>query len=160
MKIVLRKIGIAMLILLSFVHNTTILVSIGCTPTLIFHGREPTTALEMRFRRQTLKIHEPEMILRMKFKMFWLSYTPQLETRLWKHTTNMVTIMTEKHLHHFWKSSFCLLLNSKLVNVKEQILNKMASSTEWRRYWQITITFFAKRTLISHSVRIEFGWDR
>ena len=59
-----------MLILLFFVHNTTNHVSIECTLTIIFHGREPTTALEMRFRRRSLKIDEPDMTSRMKLKLF------------------------------------------------------------------------------------------
>ena len=54
MKIVLRRIGIYMLILV-FVHNTTYHVSIGWSPTLVFHRREPATALEMRLCRQTLR---------------------------------------------------------------------------------------------------------
>lgn len=33
-----------------FVHNTTYHSSIGCTPSLLFHGREPLTPLELRFR--------------------------------------------------------------------------------------------------------------
>jgi hypothetical protein len=39
----------------AFVHNTTFQTSIGCTPTLLFHGREPVKPLDMRFANPTMK---------------------------------------------------------------------------------------------------------
>ena len=37
-----------------FCHNTAYHSSIGCTPSLLFHGREPLTPLEIRFRSEKL----------------------------------------------------------------------------------------------------------
>ena len=40
-----------------FVHNTSYYASIGCTPTFMFHGRQPITPLDLRFNNkiQTLE---------------------------------------------------------------------------------------------------------
>ena len=46
--------------LATFIHNTSYYSSIGCTPSLIFHGRQPTKPLDLRFktnRLQSMKIN-------------------------------------------------------------------------------------------------------
>ena len=35
-----------------FCHNSSYHTSIGCTPSLLFHGREPLTPLDLRFRSE------------------------------------------------------------------------------------------------------------
>ena len=35
--------------LATFIHNTSYHTSIGCAPTVIFHGRDPVTLLDIRF---------------------------------------------------------------------------------------------------------------
>ena len=39
----------------TFVHNTSYHVSIGCTPTYLFHGRKPLKSLDVRFNLWTLQ---------------------------------------------------------------------------------------------------------
>ena len=41
--------------LATFVHNTSYHVSIGCTPTYLFHGREPVKPLDVRFNLKTIQ---------------------------------------------------------------------------------------------------------
>ena len=41
--------------LATFVHNTSYHVSIGCTQTYLFHGREPVKPLDVRFNFRTLQ---------------------------------------------------------------------------------------------------------
>ena len=38
-----------------FIHNTSYYSSIGCTPSLLFHGREPVKPLDLKFKNNTLK---------------------------------------------------------------------------------------------------------
>ena len=41
--------------LAAFVHNTPYHVSVGCTPTYLFHGREPVEPLDVRFNLKTIQ---------------------------------------------------------------------------------------------------------
>ena len=40
--------------LATFIHNTSYQSSIGCPPSSLFHGREPTKPIDLRFRSHTL----------------------------------------------------------------------------------------------------------
>ena len=42
-----------------YIHNTSNYSSNGCTPSLLFHGREPIKPLDLRFKYQTIKKLEP-----------------------------------------------------------------------------------------------------
>ena len=44
----------------AYAHNIRYHASIGCTPSFIFHGREPFGALEFRFNTQNLQNKQPE----------------------------------------------------------------------------------------------------
>ena len=41
-----------------FIHNTSYYSSIGCTPSLLFHGREPVKPLDIRFKNRQIRRHE------------------------------------------------------------------------------------------------------
>ena len=41
--------------LAAFIHNTLYHTSIGCSPTVIFHGQEPVKPLDLRFSRKALE---------------------------------------------------------------------------------------------------------
>ena len=45
--------------LATFIHNTSYHFAIGCSPTVIFHGREPIKPLDVRFGNTTLERLEP-----------------------------------------------------------------------------------------------------
>ena len=55
--------------LATFVHNTSYHVSIGCTPTYLFHGREPVKPLDVRFNLRTLRTLKPDMNLLVRCKI-------------------------------------------------------------------------------------------
>ena len=42
-------------ILATFIHNTSYYSSIGCSPSAIFHGREPIKKLDLRFSTKALE---------------------------------------------------------------------------------------------------------
>ena len=41
-----------------FVHNTTYHTSIGCTPTFLFHGSQPTSQFDLRFNNKMIQTLE------------------------------------------------------------------------------------------------------
>ena len=46
--------------LAAYIHNTSYYSSIGCTPTSIFHGREPIKPLDIRFNRKNNQQFDPK----------------------------------------------------------------------------------------------------
>ena len=44
----------------TFCHNTSYHSSIGCTPSLIFHGRHPLTPIDLRFRADQIAEMKPK----------------------------------------------------------------------------------------------------
>ena len=42
-----------------FIHNTSYSSAIGCSPTLVFHGREPHKPLDVRFNIKTIQAAMP-----------------------------------------------------------------------------------------------------
>ena len=45
--------------LAAFIHNTSYHFAIGCSPTVLFHGREPFKPLDLRFNNTALERHRP-----------------------------------------------------------------------------------------------------
>ena len=46
--------------LATYIHNTSYYTSIGCSPTAIFHGREPVKPLDVRFNNKAIKTLDPK----------------------------------------------------------------------------------------------------
>ena len=44
----------------TYIHNTSYYTSIGCSPTAIFHGREPVKPLDVRFNNKAIKTLDPK----------------------------------------------------------------------------------------------------
>ena len=74
--------------LATYIHNTYY-TSIGCSPTAIFHGREPVKPLDVRFNNKAIKTLDP------KFD-FVNKSLQKINLHSLKATTNIALIMTLK----------------------------------------------------------------
>ena len=105
-----------------FVHNTSFHRTIGCTPSLLFHGRQPRTALDLRFQNKELK------------KMTTMyDFTTQIQDDLNERFSEVRDSTLRAYYqyrqyydrkaaaHPLQKLSFCLLLNPKLVKSTDQM---------------------------------------
>ena len=102
--------------LATFIHNTSYHFAIGCSPTVLFHGREPIKPLDVRFGNTTLERLEPTN-----------EYVQTLQDAMLKkfdETKQRLTIMYNKNRAYYDykadaqplpKFSYCLLLNPKLM---------------------------------------------
>ena len=105
-----------------FVHNTSFHRTIGCTPSLLFHGRQPRTASDLRFQNKELK------------KMTTLyDFTTQIQDDLNERFSEVRDSTLRAYYqyrqyydrkaaaHPLKKLSFCLLLNPKPVKSTDQM---------------------------------------
>ena len=82
-----------------FIHNTSYSSAIGCSPTLVFHGREPHKPLDVRFNIKAIQAAMPS--------------SDFLVTMYHKYRSYYDDKAEAKPLELF---SYCLLLNPRLVN--------------------------------------------
>ena len=100
-----------------FAHNTTYHKAIGCPPSLLFHGREPYTSVDLRFNtsRQTLPNNHYDYISKLHSRMSELFVAAR---------QNMVTSYHQNRKYYDRKCaasplelhSYCLLLDPKVTN--------------------------------------------
>ena len=118
-----------------FVHNTSYHSSIGCTPTYLFHGRQPITPLDLRFNNKVIQNLETKY-----------QFTNALQDRMNEvfSAARDATITAYNKYRHFYdrkasaaplkKHKFCLLLNPKLTNVNDQMGKSL---TKWLPLYRI-----------------------
>ena len=125
--------------LATFVHNTSYHVSIACTPTYFFHGREPIKPLDVRFNLRTLQN------LKTRY-----DFTRSMQDRMNEvfSAARDATITAYSKYRHFFdrkanaaaltKHRSCLLLNPKLSNVNDHIGKSLAKWLPLYRVEQTT----------------------
>ena len=106
----------------AFVHNTSFHRTIGCTLSLLFHGRQPRTASDLRFQNEELK------------KMTTMyDFTTQIHDDFYEHFSKVRDSTLRAYYqyrqyhdrkaaaHPLKKLSFSLFLNPKLVKLNDQM---------------------------------------
>ena len=105
-----------------FVHNTSYHTSIGCTPSLLFHGREPITPIDIRFQtsRKTLPSNDYMLITSLHSRMSELFSTAKENIirsyQKYKCYYDRKCAATPLELH-----SYCLLLDPKIVESNKHL---------------------------------------
>ena len=118
-----------------FVHNTAYHASIGCTPTFLFHGRQPHSQLDLRFDNKLLQTLETSY-----------EFTSTLQDKMNEvfSLARDATITAYNKYRHFYdrkasaaplkKHSFCLLLNPKLSNTNDHMGKSL---TKWLPLYRV-----------------------
>ena len=100
----------------TFIHNTSYYSSIGCCPSTIFHGREPTKPLDLRFSTKALEIATANAD--------FVTALQDAKLEKFKETKDNVSSYHRYRGYYDQKAlaqplvlhSFCLLLNALLTN--------------------------------------------
>ena len=114
--------------LAAFVHNTSYHVSIGCTPTYLFHGREPVKPLDVRFNLKTIQNLETryEFTSSMQDRMNEV-FSAACDARITAYNKYRTFYDRKANAAPLSKHRYCLLLNPKLATVNDHMgksLNK------------------------------------
>ena len=100
-----------------FIHNTSYSSAIGCSPTLVFHGREPHKPLDVRFNIKAIQAAMPSsdflVTLQDAMTQQFSRVKEKLVTMYHKYRSYYDDKAEAKPLELF---SYCLLLNPRLVN--------------------------------------------
>jgi hypothetical protein len=100
----------------TFVHNTTYHTALGCTPSHLFHGREPHGALDMRFGNANLRQYDPQYPVNID--------TQSRMLELFEHQKeNAITTYNKYRTYYDQKADakplavndYCLLLNPRVI---------------------------------------------
>ena len=103
--------------LAAYIHNTSYYSSIGCTPTAIFHGREPIKPLDLRFSNTAIKRLDPKSDFVIELQDAMQQKFAETKSRLIHSYHQYRKYYDEKALAHPLKlHSYCLILNPKLTN--------------------------------------------
>ena len=102
--------------LAAFIHNTSFHSTIGCSPTALFHGREPIKPLDVRFNNRMIERFSPnsEYVFALQDAMHkkFSETKEKLTTMYNKYRTYYDHKAEAKPLGTF---SYCLLLNPRLM---------------------------------------------
>ena len=118
--------------LATFIHNTSYLSSIGCTPTSLFQGREPIKPIDLRFRSLTLAQKE----LTSDYLVDLQDSSPEK----FSHAKSRLLDAYHKYRTHFDRKAaakplvqkeYCLLLNPSLMTQSDFAAK---SCTIWLSY--------------------------
>ena len=102
--------------LATYIHNTSYYSSIGCSPTSIFHGREPIKPLDVRFNKS---------IKTLDLKSDFVTEIQDAMQKLFSETKINLIHRYHQYRRYFDEKaaaqplnlfSFCLILNPKLMN--------------------------------------------
>ena len=119
----------------TFIHNTSYHSSIGCTPSSLFHGREPNKPIDLRFRSHTLARKE-----------LTSDYLVDLQDSLlqkFSHTKPRLLDAYRKYRTYYDKKAaakplvqkqYCLLLNPSLMSQSDFAVK---SCTIWLPIYKI-----------------------
>ena len=106
--------------LATFIHNTSYYSSIGCTPSLIFHGRQPTKPLDLRFKTNRLQS--------MKINSDYVSDLQRVMLEKFSETKDKLIQAYHKYRTYYDEKAnskpltlheYCLLLNPRLTTQSE-----------------------------------------
>ena len=121
--------------LATFIHNTSYHSSIGCTPSSLFHGREPIKPIDLRFRSQSLAQKE-----------LTSDYLVDLQDSLletFSHTRTRLLDAYHKYRNYYDKKAaakplvlheYCLLLNPSLTTQSDFAAK---STTIWLSLYRV-----------------------
>ena len=116
--------------LATFIHNTSYLSSIGCTPTSLFQGREPIKPIDLRFRSLTLAQKE----LTSDYLVDLQDSSPEK----FSHAKSRLLDAYHKYRTHFDRKAaakplvqkeYCLLLNPSLMTQSDFAANRYQHRT-------------------------------
>ena len=115
--------------LAAFVHNTSYHVSIGCTPTYLFHGREPVKPLDVRFNLKTIQNLETryEFTSSMQDRMNEV-FSAARDATITAYNKYRTFYDRKAYAAPLSKHRYCLLLNPKLANVNDHMGKSL---TKW-----------------------------
>ena len=113
----------------TFIHNTSYNTTTGCTPSTLFHGREPTNPLSLRFRTQSRPL-----------KSTSLDYTNHLKdtlvTKFADHRENLILAYQKYRSVYDRKAKaeplyykdYCLLLDPRLYERPQKLISLPTAS--------------------------------
>ena len=117
------------------VYNTTYNSSIGCPPTLLFHGRQPTKPLDLRFNNLTVKKAQPTQD--------FLQQSQDRMNTLFAGARDNSIVAYNKYRRFYDKKalskplalySYCLLMNPKISSTKDFAAK---SVTKWLPLYRV-----------------------
>ena len=103
-----------------FIHNTSYHASIGCTPSLLFHGREPLKPLDLKFKNSNLKRISPTFDYVRELQDAVVAKFQDTKQNLVNSYHRYRSYFDRKAAAHPLKlNSYCLLLNPILTTQSE-----------------------------------------
>ena len=119
----------------TFVHNTSNHTFIGCSPTLLFHGRQPLNPIDLRFNNTHVEKPTPtlDFIIYTHYKMetiFVNAHEKNLQAyHKYREVFDRKARALPLKLH-----SYCLLLNPKLISQNDSLTK---SNTKWLPLYRV-----------------------
>ena len=103
--------------LATYIHNTSFYSSIGCTPSSIFHGREPTKPLDVRLSNKSIKTMDPK-------SDFVIELQDAMQEKFAANKSRLINSYHKYRKYYDQKAEanplklheYCLVLNPKLTN--------------------------------------------
>ena len=118
-----------------FQHNTSYHTTIGCPPTLLFHGRVPMNPIDIRFNNRTLYPQSS--------RYDYISDLQSKMTTLFGHTKELLVKSFNKYKEYYDRKAaaaplklhkYCVMLSLKLSNEHEKISNLQC---QWNGLYRI-----------------------
>ena len=116
-----------------FVHNTSYLSAIQCIPSLLFHGRDPITPIDLRFQTSTKRLPSNNY-----------HYITTLHSRMCSARENLVRSYQKYKAYYDRKCaatplevhSYCLLLDPKIIMPNQSFERQ---NTKWLPLYRVEV---------------------
>ena len=118
-----------------FCHNTSYHASIGCTPSLVFHGREPITPLDLRFGKPPIARHNTQYDYTKEVQQNLTDISKNVKDNAIKSYQKYRALYDRKACAEPLKlHSYCYLLNPKLTT---QNMTTGKHMTKWLPLYRV-----------------------